>query len=61
MEHPLYSPDLALYDFWLLPKLNYVRDDFRILKPSRKNYGNTESYSTTGVPKMFPTIIALLG
>jgi len=24
MEHPLYSPDLALNDFWLFPKIKYV-------------------------------------
>jgi hypothetical protein len=23
-EHPTYSPDLALNDFWLLPKIKYV-------------------------------------
>jgi hypothetical protein len=30
------------------------------MDPKEKNYG-TESYSTAGVPRMFPTVAASLG
>jgi hypothetical protein len=35
--------------------------NFRILKTSEKWDNSTESYSITGVPKMLPTVAALLG
>jgi hypothetical protein len=39
-----------------------IRDeDFRIVKTSEKCDSGTESYSTTGVQKMFPTVAASLG
>jgi hypothetical protein len=48
MEHP--------------PCSSYLRDgDFGILKTPKKYDNTTESYSTTGVPKMFPTVAASLG
>jgi hypothetical protein len=37
-------------------------EDFRILKTSKKKSDDsTESYSTIGIPKMFPTGAASLG
>jgi hypothetical protein len=29
LDHPSYSPDLALYDFWLFPKLKTALKDHR--------------------------------
>jgi hypothetical protein len=47
MEHPFYSPDLDLNDFWLFPKIkSALNKDFRILKTYKKHDG-TEIYSTT--------------
>jgi hypothetical protein len=55
MEHSSHSPDLAPSDFWLFTKIKSAlkgQRDFRVLKTSN----DTKSYSTTGVPKMFPTV-----
>jgi hypothetical protein len=62
MEYPSYSPDLALNDFWLFPNINYafkgrIFQNIEHIKKKKKKCDNgTESYSTTGVPKMFPTV-----
>jgi hypothetical protein len=62
MEYPSYSPDLAPNNFWLFHKIKSAlkERDFRILKTFKKS-DVTGSYSTTGVPKMFLTVAALLG
>jgi hypothetical protein len=36
-------------------------EDFRLLMKTKKYDNCTETYSTTGVPKMFPTVAPLLG
>jgi hypothetical protein len=36
-------------------------EDLRILKILKKSDNGIESYSTKGVPKMFPKVAALLG
>jgi hypothetical protein len=66
MEHPPSSPDLAPNDFWLIPKLKSVlkgrkfQDIEDIQKKKKSDYGS-ESCSTLGVPKMFPTVASSLG
>jgi hypothetical protein len=57
MEHPSYSHDLAPNDFWLFPKTNssLQGQGFQDIKDIKKCDDSTESYSTTGVPKMFLT------
>jgi hypothetical protein len=37
MEHPPHSPDMALNDFWLFPKIVCLKgdEDFWILKTSK--------------------------
>jgi hypothetical protein len=54
---------LAPNDFWLSPEIQSTLkcEDFRTLKESKKKFDDTESYSTTGVPEMFPTVAASLG
>jgi hypothetical protein len=51
MEHPPYSSDLAPNDFWLFPQMKCALTDenLRVLKTS------------TGIPKMFPTVTASWG
>jgi hypothetical protein len=44
MEHSPYSPDLALNDFWLFPKIKPALKGFRL--PTKKSDNSTESYST---------------
>jgi hypothetical protein len=68
MEHSPYSPDLALNIFWLFPKIKSAIKGWRFpdiedIPPpqKKKNDNSTENYSTTGVPKMFPTVGASLG
>jgi hypothetical protein len=64
MEHPPYSPDLALNDFWLFPNIKSALQQRRFQDNDdiQKNGDDgTESYSTTGIPKMFLTVIASLG
>jgi hypothetical protein len=34
---------------------------FQAIEDNQKKYYSTESYFTTGVPDMFPTVTALLG
>jgi hypothetical protein len=62
MEHPPYSPYLAPNDFWLFPKIKSSLNGriFPIMKTFKKCNDDTESYSTTQVPKMFPTVAASL-
>jgi hypothetical protein len=57
MEHPSCSSDLAPNDFWLFPK---IKSPLKGRKFQDTEDG-TESYSTSGVPKMFPTVAASLG
>jgi hypothetical protein len=64
MEHPPHSPDLAPNDFWLFPKIKSAVKDRRFQDTEdiqNKCDDGTESYSTAGVPKMFPTVAASLG
>jgi hypothetical protein len=63
MEHPPCSPEWSLNDFWLFPEIKSALKGQRFQDkghPKRRDDG-TESYSTTGVLKMFPTVAALLG
>jgi hypothetical protein len=61
MEHLPHSPDLDLNGFWLFP-IKYVLKGQRFQDNDdiKKSDDSTESYSTTGVPKMFPTMAASL-
>jgi hypothetical protein len=64
MEHPPYSPDLVPNDFWLFPKVNSVLKErwfSGYWRHPKKCDDGTESYSTTGVPKIFTKVAALLG
>jgi hypothetical protein len=64
IKHPPCSPDLAPNDFWLLPKVkSFLKGRrFQDIEGIQKECGDdTESCSTTGVQKMFPTVAALLG
>jgi hypothetical protein len=60
MEHPPHSPGLALNDFWLFPKTKSVLKErkFQDTEDVHKKVMTTESYTTAGVPKMFPTVAA---
>jgi hypothetical protein len=62
MEHPICSSNLALNDFWLLPEIKSALKGrkFQDVEDTQKSDDGTESYSTTGVPKMFPTVVASL-
>jgi hypothetical protein len=59
MKHPLHSPDLAPNDFWLLPKIKSALKE-RTFQDSEDLQG-TVSYSTTGIPNIFPVVAASLG
>jgi histone-lysine N-methyltransferase SETMAR len=63
MEHPPCSPDVAPNDFWLFPKINSALKGrrFRDIEDIKKCDYGTESCSTTGVPKMFPTVATSWG
>jgi hypothetical protein len=64
MEHPPYSPDLAPNDFWIFPKLQSALTRQRLHNNEvikNKSDDGTESYSTSGVPKIFPIMAASLG
>jgi len=63
MQHPPYSPDLALNDFRLFPKIKTALkgQKFQITEDIQKTWRRHWSYSTTGVPKIFPTVAASLG
>jgi hypothetical protein len=62
----LSSPDLDPSDLWLFQKIKSAlkfrrfKDNKDIPKKKKCDDG-TESYSTTGVPKMFPTTAEWLG
>jgi hypothetical protein len=56
MEYPPHSPDLVPSDFWLLPEIRCALKGRRF--PDIED--GTESNSTTGVQKMFPTVTVLL-
>jgi hypothetical protein len=64
IEYPHFSANLALNDFWLFPKIKSVLKGHRFQDTEdtikKCDYG-TESYYTTGVPQMFPTVAASLG
>jgi hypothetical protein len=68
MEHPPYSLDLAPNDFQLFPKIKSASkgqrfrdsEDIKKKKKKKKYDDGTESSSTTGIPKMFPTVAASL-
>jgi hypothetical protein len=65
MEHSPCSPGLAPNDFWLFPEIKYALKGRRFQDigdiQKRKSDDSTESYSTTGDPKMLPTVTASLG
>jgi hypothetical protein len=63
MEHPSCSPDLAPNDFWLFPKIKIALKgrSFQDTEDIQKCDHGSESYSTTGVPEIFPTVAASLG
>jgi hypothetical protein len=64
MEHAPYSPDLARDDFWLFLKIKSALKwrEFEDTEDIQKKCDDdTESYSTTGVTKMFPTVATSLG
>jgi hypothetical protein len=52
------SPDLARNDFWLVLK---IKSALKGRRCQDTEDDGTEDYSTTGVPKMFPTVAASLG
>jgi hypothetical protein len=63
-EHPPYSSNLDLNDFWLFPKIKSVLKGQRFQDTEdiqRKCDDGTERYSTTGIPKIFLTVAASLG
>jgi hypothetical protein len=62
MEHPSCSPNLAPNGFWLFPKIRSALKGriFQNMEDIKCEDG-TETYSTTGVPKMFLTVTASLG
>jgi hypothetical protein len=49
--------------FWLFPKIHSALQGrrFQDIKKVKKREDGTESYSTTGVPEMFPTVATSLG
>jgi hypothetical protein len=61
MEHTPHSPDLALNDFWLLPKIKSALKGqrFKDTENIQKGDNGTESFSITEVSKMFPTLASL--
>jgi hypothetical protein len=64
MEHLPSSPDLAPNDFWLFPKIKSAlkRQRFQDTEDiQKKKCDDTESYSTTAVPKIFPIVATSLG
>jgi len=63
MEHPHSFPDLSLNDFWLFPKIKSALKKRRLEDTVDIKIcdDGTESSSTTGVPKMFPTVAASFG
>jgi hypothetical protein len=63
MEHPSYPPDFTLNIFWLFPKIKSALKGRRFQDTAdiKKCDDGTESYSTTEVPTMFPTVAASLG
>jgi hypothetical protein len=47
-------------DFWLFPEIKSALKGRKFQDTEdiqRKYYNSTESYSTTGIPKMFPTLL----
>jgi hypothetical protein len=63
MEHIPCSPDLGLNDFWLFIKIKSTLKGWRfqdVEDIQKESDSGTESCSTTGVPKMFPAVGALL-
>jgi hypothetical protein len=63
MGNPPYSSDLAPNDFWLFPKIKFPLKGrrFQDVEKHPRKYDGTESCSTVGVTKMFPTVAAALG
>jgi hypothetical protein len=64
MEHPHYSPDLAPSNFWFIPKTKSALKgqrfhDTEVSKKQKSDEG-TQSYATTGIPKIFPTVTVSL-
>jgi histone-lysine N-methyltransferase SETMAR len=56
LDHPPYSPDLALCNFWLFPKLKTTLKGHRFSDiASFQGHGNDhpEEHSRRGVPEMF--------
>jgi hypothetical protein len=64
LEHPPYSPALAPNASWLFPKIMSAlkgRKFWDTENIKRKCENGTESYSTTGIPRMFTTVATSLG
>jgi hypothetical protein len=63
MEHLSCSPDLSSNDFWLFSKIKSALKGrrFQDIEDIQKCDDDTESYFTTGIPKMFPIVAASLG
>jgi hypothetical protein len=63
MEHPPCVLDLFLNDFWLFPKIKFslkLRRFQDIKDIKNKCDDGAGSYSTTGVPNTFPTMVTSL-
>jgi transposase len=62
MEPPPYSPDSAPNGFWLFPKIKFAlkRRRFQDTEDIPQKCDGSESYSTTRVSKMFPTVATSL-
>jgi hypothetical protein len=60
VKHSPCSPDLATHDLWLFAKIKSALKGkrFQDTENIKKSDVHTESYSTTGVPKIFPTVAA---
>jgi hypothetical protein len=63
MEHAHPSPDLTPNYLWLFPKIKSVWKVWRFqdVDIKKRSISVTGSSSTTELPKMCPTVVALLG
>jgi hypothetical protein len=61
-KDPPCSPNLALNNFWAFLNTRYsLKGRFQDIEDIQNCDDGTESYSTTGIPKIFPTVAASLG
>ena len=64
VRQPPYSPDLALCDFWLFPKLKTMLKGRRFQSRKaimEKNNGGAQEHSRRGVQEVFPKVAEALG